>query len=60
MTCSLCKGAQNLFCVQAGRREWWNCPACDGAGTRVLSAPSMLRIGKTQTRFLTPIKAAHQ
>jgi hypothetical protein len=39
MICKLCGGAGNLFCHQDGRREWWPCPACGGAGARLQFAP---------------------
>lgn len=36
--CRLCLGAGRFFCMQDGQREWYACPACGGAGVRVLSS----------------------
>ncbi len=32
--CKLCHGYGSLFCVQNGKFEWWDCPACGGRGYR--------------------------
>lgn len=38
--CQLCRGSGSLICFQAGRREFWDCPACAGVGARkVFSLP---------------------
>jgi hypothetical protein len=34
--CNLCGGAGNLMCHQDGKREFWTCPACGGAGCRTM------------------------
>lgn len=40
MTCALCRGSGNLFCQQDGRREWYRCVGCGGAGARVMYGPA--------------------
>ena len=34
--CSLCRGSGHLMCWQEGVREFWDCPACGGAGCRTM------------------------
>ena len=54
MLCKLCGGRQHLLCMQAVKLEWWDCPACGGAGVRALGAPATLRLGRGQTVFCRP------
>lgn len=42
MLCGLCKGSGNFFCTQDGAREWWTCPACGGAGVRIMYGPAVI------------------
>jgi DnaJ-class molecular chaperone len=37
MICRTCRGAGNIF-THPG--EWWPCPACGGAGVRVMYGPA--------------------
>lgn len=48
--CTLCHGNGSLFTVQNGSREWWTCPACGGAGVRVLHGPAHIRIHEPKNR----------
>lgn len=45
--CSLCQGSGSLMCFQDGDSEFWDCPACGGAGARALFAPA--HIGRVRT-----------
>lgn len=54
MTCGLCRGSGHLFCHHAGRREWWACPGCQGAGARLQCGPAEIRLGPAQGKFLRP------
>ena len=42
MLCKLCHGSGNLFCIQNGKMEWWPCPACGGAGARIMYGSAVL------------------
>lgn len=42
--CQLCRGSGHLMCFQDGRREFWDCPACGGAGARALFAQPAYRV----------------
>jgi len=54
MMCSTCDGIGNLFNLHGQAREWWPCPACGGAGVRMLYGPAELKISKAQGAFLVP------
>ena len=55
MLCRLCQGAGNFFVQQRGSgREWYVCPACGGAGVRMLYRPPTITIAKAQERFVRP------
>ena len=54
MTCKLCAGTGALTCLQGDKREWWDCPACGGAGARVVFGPALFaaggrKLGKEET-----------
>lgn len=51
--CNLCRGYGTLMCVQAGSYEWHTCPACGGAGTRVLFGPPTIRVRHAE-RYMRP------
>jgi hypothetical protein len=53
MKCRLCLGSQNLFILQRGR-EWFVCPACEGKGVRVVSAPATIAITARQQKWVRP------
>lgn len=46
MRCQLCAGFGSKFCIQNGNKEWWDCPACGGAGTRIVCAPATIQMHK--------------
>lgn len=56
--CSTCKGSGSLFSVHNGKREWWRCPACGGAGARVQHGPATIRIH--DRRDATPRRAGRR
>ena len=53
--CKLCKGLQNLFCLQNGEKEWYTCVACGGAGVRAVGFPHEIKIGRAQMSFMRPV-----
>lgn len=48
LTCSLCKGSGNLFCIQSsGVMFWWTCPSCSGCGTVAVFGPRKVGPGRS-------------
>lgn len=39
MTCTVCPGSGYLLHSHRGKWEWWPCPACGGAGARIVYGP---------------------
>lgn len=48
--CALCRGSQNLVCFPGGKPEWWQCPACGGAGARTMMQPATVHVRTTGAR----------
>lgn len=43
LICRLCRGTGSLFCMQ-GKPEFYQCPACGGAGARVMYGPKVIEV----------------
>lgn len=52
--CGLCRGSGNFTCLQDGRREFWTCQACGGAGVRAMHGSATWPMGKRQSGMLKP------
>jgi ribosomal protein L37AE/L43A len=50
MICSTCHGSGALLTMHRDSREFWDCPACGGAGCRVLYGPPTIKIHKLKIR----------
>jgi hypothetical protein len=46
--CGLCHGSGHLMCHHDGKREFWRCPACLGAGVRAPVGPPMIFANRWQ------------
>lgn len=53
LRCHLCHGAGSLFCMQ-GSAEWYECPACGGAGVRAMVGPRVIEVARFPTADYAP------
>jgi DnaJ-class molecular chaperone len=48
--CKTCHGTGNILTFD-NKPEWWPCPACGGAGSRIVYGVSQISINRKQTKF---------
>lgn len=55
--CQLCKGMGARVAYYAGTGfQFWSCQGCGGAGVRFMYGPPEIRLGKSQSKFIKPLK----
>jgi ribosomal protein L37AE/L43A len=50
MLCPTCPGSGHLLTYHRGVREFWSCPACGGAGVRVMYGPPTINIHRLKIK----------
>jgi len=50
MICGFCKGAQNHWFMQNGKREYIECPVCNHYGVRNPIGVGKIALGKAQSK----------
>jgi hypothetical protein len=53
MLCHVCKGCGSIM-VTKPSLEWWDCPACFGAGVTMQHGPAMIGPGTRRKRGAKP------